>query len=559
MVRERTFFIRRIGPGIVFCCLVFVFLGLLSACETAQRRLRQEEAQVHHLVILHTNDSHGHPLKFFHGSAPDVGGLPARATLVREIRRTNENVLLLDAGDLNTGRAESNLYKARPDIEGYNAIGYDAMVLGNHEFDNPTDVLKAQMAMARFPFLSANIKTKGGQNLAQPYVFKEFPGFRVAILGLTTRESQVLANPEHIKNLIFEDEVEIARALVPRLKQEADVVIALTHCGIYESSERGSRRLASEVRGIDIIVDGHTHTRLDYPILVEHPSSDHRTLIVQAWKWGLIVGRLDLWVKNREVVDFRYEIIPVNLKTVEKKEDGTRAYHFIGESIAEDQALLGLLQPYADQIESLLSDVIGYAEVPFLNHDARQAETALGNLIADSMQWHTENQAVDFAIQNGGGIRDHIPKGPITKKTIYEVLPFDNSVVLLSMKGSDLQRLFDFIAAIPSGDGAFPQVSQGVTFIINRSARRCENVLIRGKPIDIHRIYRIATNSYLANGGDGYQVFLNAVEKYDSATFQQPILIEYIKALGGRIKPKTEGRISLLSEKLSFTLMRLAA
>jgi 5'-nucleotidase/UDP-sugar diphosphatase len=558
-MRERTSFTGKEVQGIVFCCIVFVFLGLLSACETARKHLLEEEAQVHHLVILHTNDTHGHPLKFLYGSAPDVGGLPARATLVREIKRTNENVLLLDGGDLNTGRAESNLHKARPDIEGYNAIGYDAMVLGNHEFDNPPDVLKAQMAMARFPFLSANIKTKGGQNLAQPYLFKEFPGFKVAILGLTTRETRMLANPEHVKELLFEDEVEIAKELVPRLKQEADVVIALTHAGIFESSERGSRRLASEVGGIDIIVDGHTHTRLDFPILVDHPSSDHRTLIVQAWKWGLIVGRLDLWIVNRKVVDFRYEIIPVNLKTVEKKDDGTRVYHFIGESIPEDQALLSLLQPYADQIESLLSDVIGYAEVPFLNHDARQAETALGNLIADSMKWHTENQAVDFAIQNGGGIRDHIPKGPITKKTIYDVLPFDNSIVLLSMKGGDVQRLFDFIAAIPSGEGAFPQVSEGVTFTINRSARRCENVLIKGKPIDINRIYRIATNSYLANGGDGYQVFLQALEKYDSATFQQPVLIEYIKSLGGRIKPKTEGRISLLSERLSYTLMRLAA
>lgn len=558
-MRESKSFIRRRGPGSVFSCLMLVLLLLSFACGTAQKNLPADDADVHHLVILHTNDTHGHPLKFLNGSAPDVGGLPARATLVEEIRKTGSNVLLLDAGDLNTGRAESNLHKARPDIEGYNYIRYDAMVLGNHEFDNSRDVLKAQMAMARFPFLSANIKTKGGRNLAQPYVTKEFPGLKVAVLGLTAGETQTLANPEHIKDLLFEDEIEIARDLVPKLRQEADVVVALVHMGIYESPERGSRRLAAEARDIDIIVDGHTHTRLDSPIVVESPSSGHRTLIVQAWKWGLVVGRLDLWIRNKKILDFRYDLIPVNLKETVRKDDGTPAYRFVREEIREDQTLLHHLQPYADQAESLLSEVIGYAEEPFPITDARESETALGNLVADSMKWHTANQSVDFAIQNGGGIRENIPKGSIRKKTIYELLPFDNSVVLLSMKGRDIRQLFDFIAGISRGDGSFPQVSEGVTFTVNRDSRRCENVLINGKPIDADRIYRIATNSYLAGGGDGYQIFLKAIEKYDYSTFQQTVLIEYIRHLGGHIRPNAGGRITVVPERQGSIVLKLAA
>ena len=143
--------------------LTFLFITLTFACSPIHYYSSDQKSSPSHLVVLHTNDTHGHPLKFFHYPAPDVGGLPARATLVEHIRRENDNVLLLDAGDLNTGMAESNLFKAKPDLIGYNYIGYDAMVLGNHEFDNPPAVLKKQMEFAHFPFLSANVKTTDGE------------------------------------------------------------------------------------------------------------------------------------------------------------------------------------------------------------------------------------------------------------------------------------------------------------------------------------------------------------------------------------------------------------
>jgi 5'-nucleotidase/UDP-sugar diphosphatase len=476
---------------------------------------------------------------------PDVGGLPARATLVKQIRKENDHVLVLDAGDLNTGKAESNFFKAEPDIEGYNYIGYDAMVLGNHEFDNTRHVLRQQMELAHFPFLSANVKTIDGQYLTKRYIIKQFDGFKVAIFGLTTKETEIIGNPEHIKGLVFEDEIKVATALVPKLRKQADVVVALVHMGIYQSSRAGSKRLASEVSGIGLIVDGNTHTRLDHPILISHVGSDHKTLIVQAWQWGLILGRVDLWIRNKGVIDFRFESVPINLKTVEKKSDGTKAYHFVGEQIKEDEELLRVLHPYIDQADSILSEVIGHAEETFFNKDVRNRETALGNAIADSMLWFTRRLGVDFAIQNGGGIRDDLPQGPITMKTIYEILPFDNSVVVSTLNGSDIQSLFDYIATT-SGQGAFPQVSEGVSFTINRIAKKCENILINGNPVDPDRTYKVVTNSYLAGGGDGYEMLLNAVGKYDSSTFQRDVLIEYIKYLGGSLKPKETGRIKRL-------------
>jgi 5'-nucleotidase/UDP-sugar diphosphatase len=500
-------------------------------------------------VVLHTNDTHGHPLKFFHYPAPDVGGLPARATVVKRIREEHRNVLILDAGDLNTGRPESNLFKARPDLEGYNYMGYDAMVLGNHEFDNPIAVLREQMELANFPFISANVKIKRGEYLAKPYIFKEFDGFKVAIFGLTTKRTKLIGNPKHTKDLVFEDEIEVAKILVPELHRQADLVIALVHMGIYDSTEKGSKRLALEVDGIDLIVDGHSHTKLDAPITVTHPMTGHETPIVQAWKWGLVMGRIDLYLQNKRVIDYRYEAIPINLKEMEKKVDGTKVYHFIGEEIPEDRKLSKLLAPYGARVESLLSRDVGYAEEAFFHDDARERENPLGNLLADSMLWYTRHLGVDFALQNGGGIRADFPQGQITEKTIYQALPFDNSVVVLTLDGKSIQSLFDYIATISSGRGAFPQLSDGISIIINYQTRKCESIIINGRPIDTNRTYKIATNSYLAAGGDGYSMLPNAIHSYDSGTLQKEILIKYIEYLGGKIKPRTTGRIKIIGQE----------
>ncbi len=529
---------------IVFLLLALV--GVLLVRGLSWGKGSSDDAPVHHLVVLHTNDTHGHPLKFYLYPAPDVGGLPARATLIKGIKKENENVLLLDAGDLNTGRAESNLFRAKPDIIGYNYIGYDAMALGNHEFDHPLDVLRMQMAWAKFPFLSANIRVPGGKYLARPYIIKAFKGFKVAVLGLTTTETRGIANPQNIDGLIFLDEVETARNLVPELRRQADLVIALVHLGIYPSWNRGSKRLANEVEGIDLIVDGHTHTRLDAPIVVKHKASGRRTLIVQAWKWGLLMGRVDLWFQDSKIRDYRFRAIPVNLKTVHKRAHGRRAYRFVGSEVKEDRRLLAMLKPYADEVKARLSEVIGYAERPFLYRYARRKETPLGDLVADSMLWFTRRLGVDFAIQNGGGIRDNLEPGPITMRDIYDILPFENTVVVLSLTGKDIEAVFDRIGAVTRGRGAFPQVSEGLRFTINQQKKRCENILIHGRPVDPARVYRVATNSYLANGGDGYFVFRDAEEKYDTSMLQRDVLIRYIRSLGGRIRPKNRRRIHII-------------
>jgi 5'-nucleotidase / UDP-sugar diphosphatase len=523
------------------CVFITVFLFAVIAIPAADKT-----GNVIQLIVLHTNDTHGHPVKFANSPADGAGGLPARATLVKEIRSRYENVLVLDAGDINTGRPESNFFKAEPDIIGYNYIGYDAMALGNHEFDNSADVLKKQMKQAKFPFLSANVKTKDGKNVATPYIIKSFKGLKVAVFGLTTRDTAVMGGPENVKDLVFEDEVKTANELVPKLRKQADIVIALVHLGIYENETEGSRYLAKNVNGIDLIVDGHSHTMLDKPIYVNN------TPIVQAWQWGMIVGEGVFTIKNRKIESFEWKAVPVNLKEKVKNSDGKEEIKFVGNQIDEDRTLLEQLSKYPEQVDKLLSEKIGETSDVFPNKEVRLKETALGDLVADSMLWYTKNLGVDFAIQNSGGIRTDLPKGDITKKNVYEIIPFDNSTVVVNLKGSEVKKIFDYIATIAQGKGAFPQVSEGVSFTINYDKGVCEDVLIGGKPIDEEKIYKIATNSFVATGGDGYLPFIKSTDPYDTSKFQRDILIEYIKTMTGKISPDVKNRIKIIGSKLAY-------
>ena len=533
--------------AIQFGLLLTGIIIFLTGCSGSPQHGDTQNAGLYHLTVLFTNDTHGHPVKFSDRSTPDVGGLPARATLVKKIRKRHENVLLLDAGDINTGQSVSNFFKAKPDILGYNYMGYDAMVLGNHEFDNPMDVLREQMELADFPFLSANVKNRKGELLAIPYIIKQFCGFKVGIFGITTTGTRTSADPDHVKELIFEDEVAVAKKLVAHLRKEVDVVIALTHLGIYDQDNRGSKRLAAEVPGIDLIVDGETHTRITSPLAIIDPETNRQTLIVQAWQWGLVLGKIDLSIQNKRIVAFQMEMIPINLKRSIKASDGQKKIEFVGEPIMEDPALLSLLQPYADKVHRFLSEKIGYAQDAFLNDDGRYRETALGDLVADAMRWYLRRFKPDFALTNSGAIRAGISEGPVTRETIYNMLPFETSLVFVKLTGRQVQALFDFIGTTQPGEGAFPQVSNGVRFTLNLKNSVCENVLINDAPIDPDKSYGVVTNSYLSKGGDGYAVFPKIMDRFDSSTFQRDALIAYIEHLKGNLVPKVHDRIKILS------------
>ncbi|PKL09270.1 MAG: bifunctional metallophosphatase/5'-nucleotidase [Spirochaetae bacterium HGW-Spirochaetae-7] len=513
--------------------LILAIVAAIFATGCVSQPVAPKGAEVK-IAILHVNDTHGHPLAFANGNATETGGLPAMAMLVGQTRAEFDNVLVLDAGDFNTGLSESNFFKAEPDIIGRNMIGFDAVALGNHEFDNELSVLETQKALAEFPMLSANAKTKAGAYVADaPYIVKTFQGVKVGIFGLSPKETDVIGNPAIVKDLVFADEIETAKEMVKilREKEKVQVVIALVHMGLDPVYKPGSRGLAAAVSGIDLIVDGHSHTLIKEPVVV------NGTPIVQAFQWGLDVGKGILTVKDGKATGFTWELVSIN--------DNNKGAP-IGPQFAQHPLLLPVLANYKDKVEGLLKEKIGTAAETFPNAMSRKAETAIGDLVTDAMKALTAPQGVDFAINNGGGIRADLPAGDITLKSVFTVLPFDNSVTVLKLKGSDIQALFDFIVTTP-GKGAFPQVSDGVSFTINLVTNKCENVLIGGKPIDPAKIYTVATNSYMATGGDGYVMFKNALSFYETSQFQRDALITYVRKLGKPLVPELKGRITIIA------------
>ncbi len=500
-------------------------------------------AREYKLTILHTNDHHGHFQKFAPYPVKDVGGLAAQSTLINivraEVEKNGGHTIVLSAGDINTGVPESDLLDAEPDIKLMNLIGYDAMTLGNHEFDNPIDVLMKQKEWATFPFLAANVvKKNSGELLVEPYIIKEMDGLKIGILGLITADVPTLVLPENVKGLEFQNVIETAQKYVPKLKAEADLVIALTHIGFFDldSDETGDAQLAKAVPGIDVIVGGHTHTTLEVPVVVG------TTLIVQADGYSEKVGRLNLTIDSEsdQVLKHSYQLMPVNGKK-RIKYNGKKYYQYVGTGVLEDNDILDAMAPYLEGADKLLQAPVGATTVELVGGKAtsRSQETNLGNLITDGMLVKTGS---DIALQNGGGIRAGIAPGPITYRDILTVQPFGNTLTEVTMTGAQIIEVLN-LAATKVGSGAFMQVS-GLTVSYNTTIGKAENVLVGTSPIEIEKTYKVVTNNFVAAGGDGYSMF-KPLAKYDTGYVDAEATMEYIQRFG-TIAPKTEGRITVI-------------
>lgn len=500
-------------------------------------------AKEYQLTILHTNDHHGHFQKFAPYPVKDVGGLAAQSTLVNvvraEVEKAGGHVLLLSAGDVNTGVPESDLLDAEPDFKIMSMIGYDAMTLGNHEFDNPQEVLQKQKDWATFPFLSANIvKKDSGELLVEPYTIKEIDGLKVAILGLTTAKVPTLVLPDNIKDLEFLNVIDTAKKYVPELKEKADLVIALTHIGYYEpdSGKTGDVQLAEAVPGIDIIVGGHTHTTLEEAVVVG------TTLIVQADGYSEKVGRLNITVDSDKdkVVTHTYELLPVNGKK-RVKYNGKKYYTYVGTGFIEDKEVLEAMEPYLEGADKLLNNPVGTAANELVGGKSisRSQETNLGNLITDSMRVKT---GADIAIQNGGGIRAGIAPGTITYRDILSVQPFGNTLVELQLTGAQVVEVLD-LAATQVESGGFLHLS-GLTVVYNQLAGKAEKIMVGNEPIDLEKTYKVVTNNFVAAGGDGYKM-LKPLAKYDTGYVDAEATMEFIQNQN-QVDPKVEGRITIV-------------
>jgi 5'-nucleotidase/UDP-sugar diphosphatase len=478
---------------------------------------------VYELILLHTNDHHGTVLANNHR-----GGLAERAAYISAVRAVNPQVLLVDAGDINTGSALSNMFAAEPDFKAYNIMGYEAGTFGNHEFDGDQEKLLKQLELAQFPFISSNIKTSNGAYLGNtPYIVKEYDGFTVGLFGITTLRTKEIASPD--ADLTFINEIDAAREVVEILREQekVDIVIGLTHIGdVKESPDHiTSPELAAAVPGIDILVDGHSHSYLEEPVVVGE------TYIVSANEWGKYIGQGRLLVSGGRLVAFEWTPI----------------------AIGPDPDVMEMLAPYITQANASLKEVVGYAEdvVIFGDRLSRKIETALGDGVCDANVWYFRevyHQEIDFAFHNGGNIRAGLTKGPITREQILTILPFENYLFIVSLKGQEILDLFNFIATIPQGAGGWPQVSSEVRYTIDYTGEtgQLQDLTINGAPVDPEKTYRFCTNDYLLGGGDGYTVLSKAENPFNTSLLLSFVVIEAIKAYDGEIPPFTDGRITVI-------------
>jgi len=477
-----------------------------------------QQDQEYHLTILHTNDNHGH---FWHNKYGELG-MAARATLINEIRTEVENaggsVLTLSGGDINTGVPESDLQDAEPDFIGMNMIGYDAMAVGNHEFDNPLDVLAKQADWANFPFLAANIY-KDGKRMFAPYKIFTKNGIKVAVIGLTTEDTAKIGNPEFIQQVTFTDPKQEAKLVIAELKAkyQPDVIIAATHMGHYLDGNHGSNapgdvQLARylEEGDLDMIVGGHSQE----PLCMEAPNQyadfkpgddckpdvQNGTDIVQAYEWGKYVGRADYTFKNGDFTLESYRLIPINLKKKVENADGEKVRVFVGDEIIQDANVKSTLQPYQEKGQEALNIVIGQTNGLLQGERdvVRNNQTNLGRLIATA---HMQHAQADFGIMNSGGVRASIETGSISYKDVLTVQPFGNMLTYVEMNGADIIDYLNQVATKSKDSGAYAQFA-GISLSVNNG--QVSNVTIAGSPIDLAKTYRFTVPSFNAAGGDGY-------------------------------------------------------
>ncbi|MBM6550562.1 bifunctional UDP-sugar hydrolase/5'-nucleotidase UshA [Marinomonas ostreistagni] len=484
-----------------------------------------QAGQEYKLTLLHTNDHHGHFWPNEHGEY----GMAARKTLIDNIREevllNDGHSLLLSGGDVNTGVPESDLLHAEPDFKGMKALGYDAMALGNHEFDNPVDVLKQQQQWAGFPFLSANILDEDtGEPLFDAYKIFSVGDLRVAVVGFTTDDTIHIGNPEYLEGLRIESPIEVAQDLIPTLESQSDLIVAVTHMGHYDNAQHGSNApgdvsLARSVPGIDVIVGGHSQDPLF------EPDKQNGTLILQADEWGKYLGRLDLSIVDGEITSADYELIPVNLKEKVGKADGSIEHKLIGPEIAQDKDVQAMLRPYYELGQAKMGAPIGYTDAKLEGDrdQVRSRATNLGNLITHAM---IKKLDADVAVMNSGGIRDSIAAGEISYKAVLQVQPFNNQLVYVDMTGAELADYLSVVASKEAGTGAFAQLS-GATLVVTDG--KAQNIRINEKPLDPSQTYRLALNSYSAAGGDGYPDVTGHKHYKESGYGDAEVLAEYIK------------------------------
>ncbi|NLM12521.1 MAG: LysM peptidoglycan-binding domain-containing protein [Epulopiscium sp.] len=463
-----------------------------------------EEENITTITIVHTNDTH---------SRVNEGvGFAKISAKVKELKEANLNVLLLDAGDTFHGQTFATISKGESIVKVMNAVGYDVMTPGNHDFNYGQDRLLELAGLAQFPIISANVVKADGTTLLEPYVIKEVGGLKIGIFGLSTPETAYKTKPTNVEGLTFADPVETAQQMVQELKEkEVDAIIALVHLGIDKESTDTSYLVRDNVEGIDLIIDGHSHSTLD-----SIDNEGKATKIVSTGEYNNNLGIVNLTFENGE------------LKSVEPTVLTSEA----ASEIEADSEISELIASIDEENKAITSVVVGKTDVELdgVREHVRAGETNLSNLITDAM---LALSGADMAITNGGGIRASIDVGDITMEEVITVLPFGNYVIVKEYTGAQILAALEHgTASYPELAGSFAQVA-GATFTLDLNqepGKRVTDVKINGEPLDLEKTYKVATNDFMAVGGDGYEMLKEGKLVVELSALDE-ILIEYIQGL----------------------------
>lgn len=519
---------------------------LIAVGLTSASALAWEKDKTYNITILHTNDHHGHFWRNEHAEY----GLAAQKTLVDSIRKEvaekGGTVLLLSGGDINTGVPESDLQDAEPDFRGMNLIGYDAMAIGNHEFDKPLTVLRQQEKWAKFPLLSANIYQKStGERLFKPWAIFKPQDIKIAVIGLTTDDTAKIGNPENFTDIEFRKPAEEAKLVIQELQstEKPDVLIAATHMGHYDNGDHGSNapgdvEMARSLPAgaLTMIVGGHSQDpvcmasenkkQVDYvPGTPCAPDQQNGIWIVQAHEWGKYVGRADFEFRNGEMKLVHYQLIPINLKKKITYDNGESERVLYTPQIPENKQMLSLLTPFQNKGQAQLNVKVGSVN-GHLEGDRSKVRFVQTNLARLLLAAQMDRTGADFAVMSGGGIRDSIETGDITYKDVLKVQPFGNTVVYTDMTGKEATEYLSAVAQKKPDSGAYPQFAN-VSFVA--TATGLQDLKIKGEPVDPAKTYRMATLNFNASGGDGYPAIDKKPGYVNTGFVDAEVLKQYIE------------------------------
>lgn len=502
------------------------------------------------LSLMHSNDTHA-----------NLDQIAKKATAVKEVRAAKPNALLVDAGDVFSGTLYFNEFKGQADLKFMNLMGYDIMTFGNHEFDLGSSpeghkALADFIKGAKFSFVSSNVNFSNDPNLKGLFsdlisskpkegkiyngIVKEIDGEKVGFFGLTTAETRDISSPGAVT---FEDYIEEAKKAVRAFEgMGVNKIVAITHIGYDDNpAVDNDLNLAAQVEGIDVIVGGHSHTQLDQPVVVD--ANGTPTIIVQAYQYNDFLGTLDVeFDHNGVVVKHAGQLIKIADK-------------------AEDAEAKQLLTQYSSKVNEIKNQESGAIAVNALenprteSNNVRKNETPLGNLITDGMLQKAKsyNPNVIMAFQNGGGIRAGINAGPITIGEIITVLPFGNTLATMTLTGAEIKETFETsLKNLPGENGGFLHVAGAkVQYDSSKPAgQRVVSIQYKNadgtySPIVANQTYTIATNAFIAKGGDGFTVLAKAYSEGRATDLGLPDwenFRDHLVSLG-TVNPQLEGRI----------------